>query len=359
MTNLCYDILSLNSTIVRLVSSLPPIAIQQYQKKCLIDEIVITNEIEGVHSSRKEIGEALSVLEEQSSNRRKRNRFIGIVNSYYKLMGSNTIELNTPQDVRNLYDEVILEEVMNENKKNKPDGAVFRAESVEVKSATGKVIHKGLYPEAKIIDSMEKALAFMNSDETKLLYRLCLFHYLFEFIHPFYDGNGRLGRLIVSYELAKVLEPFTSFRISEKIGEHIKGYYEVFSICNDPRNMSDLTPFLIFMLNIIKESETDLIDALSRKEKELDRYFGRYRDLFDVSDKHIFELYSLLLQAALFSEIGISTNDLLIGLNCSRSTLNNRLSYIESKQILITRKSGKTKCYELDLKTIDSLFLNY
>ena len=49
-----------------LSAQLPDIAKEQYSRKCLIDEIVLTNKIEGVHSSRKEIGEVLDMLGERS-----------------------------------------------------------------------------------------------------------------------------------------------------------------------------------------------------------------------------------------------------------------------------------------------------
>ena len=51
-----------------LSAQLPDIAKEQYSRKCLIDEIVLTNKIEGVHSSRKEIGEVLDMLGERSEN---------------------------------------------------------------------------------------------------------------------------------------------------------------------------------------------------------------------------------------------------------------------------------------------------
>ena len=54
--NLAYKIARLDKQIGKLCDALPGVAIEQYSKKCLINEIVITNKIEGVHSSRKEIG---------------------------------------------------------------------------------------------------------------------------------------------------------------------------------------------------------------------------------------------------------------------------------------------------------------
>ena len=60
--SLAYKIARIDKRIGELYDNLPGIAINQYSKKCLIDEIVITNRIEGVHSSRKEIGDAKKYL---------------------------------------------------------------------------------------------------------------------------------------------------------------------------------------------------------------------------------------------------------------------------------------------------------
>ena len=79
---LAFQIMTCDKKILSISKDLPPIALQQYRKKCLIDEIVLTNKIEGVHSSRKEIGETLAVLDEQSAAKGKHHRFIGLVNKY-------------------------------------------------------------------------------------------------------------------------------------------------------------------------------------------------------------------------------------------------------------------------------------
>ena len=77
-----FQILKLNSQVTAHSAALPPIARRQYSRKCLIDEIMLTNRIEGVHSSRKEIDDALEALEKQSAQRGKRQRFSSVVRSW-------------------------------------------------------------------------------------------------------------------------------------------------------------------------------------------------------------------------------------------------------------------------------------
>ena len=321
--------------ILSLCNELPDIALQQYSKKCLIDEIVLTNNIEGVHSSRKEINDALDILETQSKEKGQKNRFIGLVNKYLKLDQNINVPLESCKDTRNIYDEIVLEEVLSENKKNKPDGKIFRKDISEITTATEKVTHKGAYPEETIISSMNSALAFLHDDSIHDMYASCLFHYLFEYIHPFYDGNGRLGRFIFSYCISKELDSLLSYRISETISENMSEYYDAFSVCNHRNNRGDLTPFLIMMLSMVKKSSEDLINSLSEKLNIYKRIQSKLYSFEECqNDEKIWQLYGLLTQIALFGENGITTRNLIEIEGVSYNTLVARLNLIRKRNLL-------------------------
>lgn len=356
--NLSYHILKLDKEIFKLRKQLPEVALEQYSKKCLIDEIVITNNIEGVYSSRKEIGDALSILEEQSTKKRRKNVFLGLVNKYYKLLSQEKVSLQTCQDIRDVYDEIVLEEVVSENKHNAPDGQIFRKDMSEVYAATGKSVHKGKYPESEIISYTEKALQFLNDEEILPLYRICLFHYMIEYIHPFYDGNGRLGRFILSYCISENLERLLAYRISETIKENIKKYYDAFMTCNDARNLADLTPFLIMMLGMIKSAMEELKQSLFEKHFSWKRYCTVIPKLEQHENKAVASLYDVLIQASLFSEGGISTQELLSLFGTSYATLGKRLAVVKSHDLLITEKHENKKLYSINLKELDDMILD-
>ena len=350
-----YNIAKLDKKIDKLCNALPGVAIYQYSKKCLIDEIVITNKIEGVHSSRKEIGEALNILELQSKNKGKHHRFSGLVNKYLKLINLENISLYTCRDIRNIYDEVFLEEVINEEPMNKPDGQIFRKDAVTVHSETDKVIHTGLTPESKIIDSMTKAIDFLNDDSVDDLFRICIFHYLIEYIHPFYDGNGRLGRFILSYGISKTLTPLISFRISETIKENINVYYKAFKTCNDQRNLGDITPFLIMQLEMIFEAMEELQKSLEEKLATWNKYeevITKYCD-----DSELRGLYSFLIQAALFSENGITMMELQQNMKSSNYIIKKLFCKIPEDMIIVKTKN-KYKFYSISLEKLNTIILN-
>lgn len=353
---LAYDIMKVDKAVTKLSTALPGIAKHQYSKKCLIDEIVLTNKIEGVHSSRKEIDDALDILEKQSKEKGKHQRFVGLVNKYLKLLTEDEIPFVTCQDIRAIYDEVFLDEVIAEDPQNAPDGKIFRKGPTSVHSPTDKVIHKGLYPENKIISAMEKALAFLNDDSIDQLYRICVFHYLIEYIHPFYDGNGRIGRFILSYYLSEILDPLLSYRISETIKENINEYYKAFKVCNDPHNLGDLTPFLIMMLHMIYAALKDLEGSLKRRLFSWGKYESLVSSFPEAADDNVRKMYSYLIQAALFSEKGISTEELTFGFKESYYTIKKVLGCIKP-ELLIAELKGKRKYYQIDLTVLDNILL--
>ena len=347
------EITRLDKAISQLSNSLPGIALKQYINKCLIDEIVITNNIEGVHSTRKEIGEILDDLEGKSDK-----RFFGLVNKYNALITGSYVSIKDSRDIRELYDEMFLTEIIEENPKDAPDGEIFRKDHVNVVDSRQKVIHHGLYPESKIISSMDDAINILNDDDIDPLFRISIFHYLFGYIHPFYNGNGRLNRFISSYYLANTLESIMGYRLSYTIKENINRYYRSFKIVNEEINKGDITPFIFTYLDFIKESAINLRDGLVEKAKRLELFAKQLASLPYGNDEKYSRLYYYLLQASLFSEIGISTSELLQYLNVSRPTLQKRLNNIDESNLLITEKRDLNKFYQLNLDTLVDMIKN-
>ena len=352
---LMLHILRTDKEVLKLEKVLPGAALDQYRKKCLIDEVLVTNGIEGVRSTRKEINEAIEEVKNKSINKDKKKRFVGMVRRYLTLQEKDIIPLETCQDIRNLYDEVVLDEVIAENPKNAPDGTVFRKEQATITSSTDKELHRGFYPESKIIIGIEKALQFLNNQSIESLYRICLFHYLMEYVHPFYDGNGRLGRFIVSYLLSKELEPLMAYRLSETIMENIKEYYDAFNTCNDFRSKGDITPFLIMMLKMIDRAEVQLKETLQNKSISWKRYDGVIPMLPYADEKRMSTVYSLFIQAALLSDEGISRQELCEIVRVSSPTIARLVEKAKESGIVIEDRIGRSYFYKADLEGIEKI----
>ena len=341
--NISMQIMQLDKSISQIQNELPNAALIQFANRCLVDEIKLTNDIEGVYSTRKEL---VSVLNEVS-NKAKKKRFYGLLNKYKMLISDNEFPLNTSTDIRDIYNDLVLKEVAEDCAENIPDGEIFRKDMAEVTTPTQKVIHKGAYPEARIIQLMEQALNILNQKEIPILVRISIFHYLFGYIHPFYDGNGRTSRFISSYLLSKEFEFLIGFRLSYTIKAHIKEYYDAFKECNDEKNLGDITPFIIMFLNIILESFQNLHDALEKRINLLLKFLKVIDRDLEMSDE-LKAFANILIQVSLFSNEGITKKQLGLELGISESTVNKRLAKLREMELLLEEKCKPAK-YMLDL----------
>ena len=124
--NLTSRIYKLTQTLIYLKSRLPQIALEQYTQTCLIDEVKLTNEIEGVNSTRREIQDILNT----QSITQKNMRLYGLVQKYNLLKNSEKISIHNCSDIRNIYNELVSEEIKNNDPLNLPDGIFFRKKSI-------------------------------------------------------------------------------------------------------------------------------------------------------------------------------------------------------------------------------------
>lgn len=107
-------------------------------------------------------------------------------------------------------------------------------------------------PAHKIEDLMGRLFQFITNDQdTPLLLKACVFHYELEFIHPFMDGNGRIGRLWQQRVLVEENPIFQFVSIEELIKNQQKRYYEVLGQCDKEGNS---TKFIEFSLELIVEA---------------------------------------------------------------------------------------------------------
>lgn len=349
VVNKLYNVMVLNQKLDKLTSEIPRIALQRYIKKCLIDEIVLTNEIEGVVSTRKDINEILENVED------KNKRLTGLVNKYLNLCSEENIDIITCNDVRNIYNDLLWEEISEDDKLNLPDGVYFRKEGVDVLSPFKKVIHKGVMPEEKINLMMTQALNILNDRDIIPILRVAIFHYLFGYIHPFYDGNGRTSRFISSYLLSKELNTLTGFGLSYAIKENISQYYKGFKTVNEKKNKGDLTPFIISFLDILSKELESLNNSVVKRINIINRY-SKVIEVMEKKDKQKQNIIFVIFQETLFGEAGIDVSSLVEFTETSKYKVTQVLK--EYDDMLIKNKIGRKNYYSFDLDAVDEKYLD-
>ena len=326
-----------------LVGNTLPVVLRQFTLLSILDEVKATNDIEGINSTRKEIRDILD------GNAGKTDRLESIVNKYRSLLDNREIPFSTCRDLRAFYDEFAHNEIIKENSAHALDGDIFRKDPVDIESPTGKIIHRGVFPESKIIENLETALEILHSDEYPLLVRLGLFHYLFAYIHPFYDGNGRTDRFITSYFLKQDFHTLLALRLSVYIKKNRKTYYELFKENDSEINRGDLTPFVIGFLKMILGTIEDTINLLNRKSEQIEKYREKIYSL-DLSDPLLNDIYFILLQASLFYGDGIHISQLVDITGKTRKTIQKRIDAIPKENLIIEKKQ-KTYYYRLNLRS--------
>lgn len=345
------DILSAHSTLLEILKDVPPAGINQFLYSRLIDEIKSSNDIEGVHSTRKEIQAAIDAPAEL----RHTYRLGGIVNKYLHIIHNKSVNLNTSQDVRTLFDEILSDEVSREDPDDLPDGNIFRKNSVSIIGETQKTIHIGVMPEEKIIAYMDTALLFLNDNKVPLFTRIAVFHYLFGYIHPFYNGNGRMARFITSLYIAKFFDPLVALQLSAIIKEYRKEYYYLFTTVENDYNRGDLTPFVIgtykFIRKAIQHTANDLYSKLDEYKNMIMilNQHEEFKQLLKMRNSNI--ICNILLQASIFSDIGATTSEVVASANISENTFRKHLKNIPSQYVILL-KSSKPYRFKLDIEKI-------
>lgn len=129
------------------------------------------------------------------------------------------------------------------------DAGHFRSGGVGV--ASGEEIIHYAPPAERVPHLMKDLFEWLNGTEEHPLIKSCIFHYEFEFIHPFSDGNGRTGRLWQTLILANWRPVFKNLPIENIVYKYQKEYYKAIAISGGE---DGCTPFIEFILGVIDET---------------------------------------------------------------------------------------------------------
>lgn len=162
------------------------------------------------------------------------------------------------------------------------ESGCFRSGSVGVVDKEGKVLHMGTLP-AYVPDLVYELLEWVENSDIHMLIKSCVFHYEFELIHPFADGNGRIGRLWHTLLLTQWKPMFAWIPIESIIHDRQEEYYRAINKSNFE---GESTAFIIFMLSAIKEALEEAVETtvLIQNMSGNDLRLYRIEKFFDKND---------------------------------------------------------------------------
>lgn len=200
---------------------------------------------------------------------------------------------------------------------------------------TGEVIYTPPQDYETIISLMKNLEKFINDDELSNLdplIKMAIIHHQFESIHPFYDGNGRTGRIInILYLVQKNLLTLPILYLSNYI---IKNKLEYYTLLQSVRNDRNWEPWILFILNGVEESATASINIITSIRELMQAYKLKIKEQLP-------KIYSQDLLNNLFKYPYTKIEYLQEGLGISRSTSIRYLDALISLGILKKKKIGR------------------
>ena len=207
------------------------------------------------------------------------------------------------------------------------DAGEFRSRPVGVVDTEGRVLHVGTLP-AYVPQLVAELLEWVELDETNYLIKSCVFHYEFELIHPFSDGNGRIGRLWHTLLLSKWNPMFAWLPVESIIHDRQDSYYQAINKSNIE---VDSTPFIEYMLSAIKSALIEVNNEnppiTSTKAEQVKK---REHAILDY----------------LISNGEVTNSDVREMLSVSSATANRVLNSMLNKNMIIKYRKGKSWAYK-------------
>ena len=142
------------------------------------------------------------------------------------------------------------------------ESGCFRSGPVGVVDKQGNILHFGTLPDYAPGLTME-LLDWVKESDFHMLIKSCVFHYELELIHPFADGNGRMGRLWHTLLLTQWKPLFAWLPVESIIHDRQDEYY---AAINRSNHEGEATAFIIFMLSAIKEALMEAVQTTGAAE---------------------------------------------------------------------------------------------
>ena len=222
------------------------------------------------------------------------------------------------------------------------DAGRFRRSGVGVFSETG-LVHMAP-PAERVPELIDDLFSWLRNANDHLLIRSCVFHYEFEFIHPFIDGNGRTGRLWQSLILGLLHPIFEHLPVENMVYSNQQAYYD--AITESSRH-GQSGPFIDFMLEEILKTlmskQGDELPPLGAGETAIDREFGiKFGEGFGIKFGTKFGINDKQLLILLYANPTLSASEIAEKTGLSQRGVEKQLKRLKELGVISRQGSRKT-----------------
>lgn len=261
--------------------------------KLVSDDLEASNLIEGIDSNKSElIYSTKKVLFEKNNNVK---RFGKALNSYRLLLENKLNYPKTNADIRKIYDSITAGEI---DKEDLPDGKYYRRWPVYIqkaRSVSSEIIHTGIEGEDNINFNLERMIDFIENSKLPSLIKIAISHYYFAYTHPFYDGNGRVGRFLSAIYLSKNYSFLTSLSLSTGSLLEKSTYYKAFDMTNKPISKGEINFFVDSFLEILIKGQEQIMENLYQRSVRIVENYEKFNSIIKNAsdfDLRILEIFA-------------------------------------------------------------------
>ena len=261
--------------------------------KLVSDDLEASNLIEGIDSNKSElIYSTKKVLFEKNNNVK---RFGKALNSYRLLLENKLNYPKTNADIRKIYDSITAGEI---DKEDLPDGKYYRRGPVYIqkaRSVSGEIIYTGIEGEDNIAFNLERMIDFVENSKLPSLIKIAISHYYFAYTHPFYDGNGRVGRFLSAIYLSKNYSFLTSLSLSTGSLLEKSTYYKAFDMTNKPISKGEINFFVDSFLEILIKGQEQIMENLYQRSVRIVENYEKFNSIIKNAsdfDLRILEIFA-------------------------------------------------------------------
>ncbi len=294
-----------------------------------LQEAKNSSAIENIVTSHDELFKAtLQVRRFQSLASKEVQHYVSALHKGFQLVQKNKVITNN-----------IILDIQQELEQN--SGGYRKVPGTQlINDKTGEIVYTPPQHIEEIVLHMDVLLRYINDDELEdvdPLIKMAIIHHQFESIHPFYDGNGRTGRIInILYLVAKGLLDYPILYLSRYINQNKEEYYRLLQAV---RKNGNWEPWIVFMVSGV--------ETISRQSVALIMEIKRIMQFYKVHIRSTYSYYSQDLLNNLFrhpyTRIEFLANDLQINRKTAAKYLNEMAD--DPKNIISKYKIGKLNYY--------------